>query len=483
MTIFPRRARRQDRTDSEVAAALQASLQAHARRVPRADYLTDQLAERILAAVDEPEPGPAPRRGARARGWALPAIAAASVAAVAAIAVGLTNLGDSGPRPAPPQQGAASFAPGHGSSGVTRPAPSHAVRAVSSAPLSTSAVAPAAGGVRLHDVRVVDLTFAGTDDGWALASADCLNGTPGRCTALLRTHDGRHWRPMPGAAFNVPGVQNCADPCVEHLRFATDQVGYAFGPSAFFMTSDGGRSWQQQPGGALALETADHNVVRVTSPHTGCPGWCDVTVETAAVGSTSWTRETLPSRVDSVGVAFDRGGPDVYLLALQNPAGGSDNARSTLYRSTDDGATWQQFAEPCPSARGEVDSVAIGAGADGRVSVLCARRGTNARFAATSSDAGASFTARGSVPSNAAGLIVGDPATVLAAAGVAADGGRGVVVSHDGGATWRPVAQLRGGVDFIGFESPTVGRVVADGGRVIWTTRDAGRTWQPVRLP
>ena len=127
------------------------------------------------------------------------------------------------------------------------------------------------------------------------------------------------------------------------------------------MTTDGGRAWQRQPGGALALETLNGNVVRVTAQGTGCPLWCHVQVETAGIGSSAWTVRQLPERVPNsvgnFGLSFARGGSDVYLLSLNHTAGGAQTAMSTLYRSTDNGQSWSSVGEPCPRQHGEVDSV------------------------------------------------------------------------------------------------------------------------------
>jgi photosystem II stability/assembly factor-like uncharacterized protein len=460
--------------DRQVVDALRASLHAHARQAPRGG----DLAERVLAAVDEPAPAPLRQRRARFTGWAPPLVAAASVAAIAATAVVLSGLGgganQSGPQPGvQPARSGATVDFGSGKSGhrATPPPSALASRSASAAP-PLRHVSPSLRGLRL-----ADLTFAGTNDGWALGTADCVTGV-GRCTALLRTHDGRHWTPVPGAAFNVPGGTVCADPCVEHLRFANDKVGYAFGDKALFMTTDGGRTWQLQPGGALALETLNGNVVRVTFSHGGCPGPCDVGVETAPIGSSTWTRATLPGPVGGNGVAFDRQGDDVYLLSLGHVAGGGNDARSTLFRSTDDGRTWQQLPEPCPQSAREVDSTAIAAGADGRASVLCLQRNPDygRMSVAVSGDAGSTWHDAGALPGQGADRLVGDPATVLLAAGMVGGAATEVMVSHDGGATWQPVKQLHD-VSFVGFESWTVGRAIAANGRQIWTTRDAGRTW------
>jgi photosystem II stability/assembly factor-like uncharacterized protein len=459
--------RKQD--DPRVENALRASLLANARRAPSGDG----LAERVLAAVDEPPPI-TPRPSKRWAGWALPAIAAASVAAVAAIAVGVANIGTGHP--------AAKLPPTRNS--LSQPAPVNTPSVTS----GTGSAAPSASrepttGGTLLGVRVVDLTFAGTDDGWALASAHCVKGT-GRCTALLRTHDGTHCRPMSGASFNVPGVRQCAAPCVNDVRFANDQIGYAFGPSAFFMTTNGGASWQSQPGGAIALETLNGNVVRVTARGTGCPAWCHVQVETAGIGSSAWTAESLPQHVPNsignFGISFARGGSDVYLLSLGHPAGGASIATSTLYRSTDNGRSWGSLGEPCPRHHGAVDSSALAAASAGRVAVVCTHRAPPQRsFVATSSDAGSTMTAQpGALPWPLGGQVdqlAGDTSTVLAAGGSS-----GLAVSRDGGRSWQRVAAVPGDVTFVGFESTQVGRVIAQNGRSIWTTRDSGRTWTPI---
>jgi photosystem II stability/assembly factor-like uncharacterized protein len=383
------------------------------------------------------------------------------VAGVVAAVVGIENFSP------PPASEPAAPAPSHGvgQSTVTQPSPSAAdIHLPNAASLAPS---------KLRGVRVLDLSFAGADDGWALASADCVRGA-GRCTALLRTTDGSSWRSMPGAAFNVSGVKGCAYPCVAHLRFADDRVGYAYGSSAFLMTIDGGATWQRQPGGAEFLETLDGNVVRVVSDGSGCPGPCNVGVQTAPIGSSRWTTAHLAQNpVSGAGLAFARGGSDAYLLVKRNPAGGAVNQTSTLYRSSNDGHAWQASGEPCPQSGAEVDSIALAAAAAGRVSVLCTtRQAPSRRFVATSGDHGRTFSARpGTVAAAAADQLAGDPATVLLAAG------DGLVRSADGGRSWQAVVRPSGVIGFVGFESAQVGRVVADGGRSIWTTRDAGRSW------
>jgi hypothetical protein len=437
---------------------LRETLARHAAEAPRGQLLAEQIVREATAAA---EPADARRRWGGWRTWTFPLIAAGAVGAVVAAIVGIENYHPSASAPA-------------GTHSVVNPAPSSGRTLPSPTPAATTARVDTS---TLHGVQILDLTFVGPNDGWALASADCVRGG-GRCTAFLRTTDGVHWRSMPGPAFNVLDVRGCADPCVASMRFANDLIGYAFGPNALFMTTDGGLHWQRQSGGAIALETLDQNVIRLTSSHGGCPSWCNVRAETAAIGSTAWLSANVHG--GAFGQQLSRGGSDAYLLFLGHPTGGSrSDGKSVLFRSTDDGRHWNSVGEPCPQISGEVDSHAVAAGGGNRVSVLCARRQSPQRwFVATSTDDGAHFTAQpGAIPEVAVNSqLVGDPATVLVSGGSSR-----LALSRDGGHSWQLIAGPLGQVTFAGFESSTVGRAVTDN-RTIWTTRDAGRTWQPTHL-
>jgi photosystem II stability/assembly factor-like uncharacterized protein len=444
------------------AAALRRSLAAHAAEAPKGEL----LARRIIdsAGADVPVAGPPSRRGWRS--WALPIVAAGAVAGVVAALVGIEHV-----RPTAANQ-PGSPTPSVLSTQQPTPLPT------TSAPESPAPTTVPAVPSKLANVRIADLTFVGDDVGWALGSADCVGGR-GRCTAVLRTTDGTHWTGMSGAAFNVIDVKGCADPCVTNLRFANGLVGYAFGPSAFYVTTDGGRSWHRRPGGAIQLETLDNNVIRVTGTNGGCPGPCNIRVETAAIGSSSWTpADFIPNQLDVSAVLLSREGHDAYLLLTGNPAGGAPSATSTLYRSRDDGRTWQAVGEPCPQTGQEVDSTAIAAGGADRVSALCATRQSPQRYrVATSVDAGSHFVGRpANVPLDRVAALAGDPDTALVAAG------SGLARSTDGGVHWHRIAEVTGTIQFVGFESMRVGRAVSQNGTRIWTTRDAGRTWQPATI-
>jgi hypothetical protein len=262
------------------------------------------------------------------------------------------------------------------------------------------------------------------------------------------------------------------------IRFANDQVGYAYDPSVLFMTTDGGRSWQRQPGGAVALETLDRNVIRLVSDRTGCPGPCDLRVERSDIGSSTWTPIGGTQSLSGVaGLQLTRAGSEVYVLIRRNPAGGAPSQTSTLLALNDNGTTEQNAGEPCPQSSGsagEVDSVAVAAGANRRVTALCQPRGERQpAFVVTSADAGSTFTAAaGGLPTGRLDLLAGDPSAVLLAGGSG-----GIYRSTDGGGHWRRVPGI-GSVIFLGFESPEVGRALSVDGGTLWTTSDGGLHWR-----
>jgi photosystem II stability/assembly factor-like uncharacterized protein len=285
---------------------------------------------------------------------------------------------------------------------------------------------------------------------------------------------------------NVPIVV-CDDPCISNVRFATDRIGYAYGPSALFMTTDGGVTWGRLPGGADALETLDGNVIRVVDQAGGgCVPGCDYNVQTAPIGSAKWRSVDLPGTYDhgsSTGVALVRTGQRAFIEVFGHPAGGGEDATSLLYSSTDDGASWSRHGDPCPaSPRGEVDSSGITAAADGSVAVLCSPRGaTSPEYTALSVDGGATFHAGGSLPAHPTGARLLSAASADVQLVAAFDG---LLRTRDRGRSWQSVPSVPTGAEpsFIGFESTTLGRLVVGTREAIWTTHDAGLTWTPHRF-
>ncbi|MEO8888534.1 MAG: hypothetical protein ABI301_06295, partial [Jatrophihabitantaceae bacterium] len=361
---------------NEFEDRLRAHLADQARHAPDGDALAEQI---IAASSARHQVNVVPLHR-HPRTWMYPLIAAAAVAVVALSLVGLSHLGNSNGHPVAQQTS-------------TRPPPSTVVTTPSPTPSTTgpTRVTPSPTTTvlvqnstqLLTHVRVLDLTFVSNTEGWALATADCLDptATAPACPAMLHTTNaGTSWTTVPNPPANVPIDSSCAEPCIQHIRFATDRIGYAFGPSTLLMTTDGGASWKAQTGGADALETLDGNVIRVVHQGQGCPPGCVYGVQTAPIGSTAWKPVRLPAATSSgmsVGVSLTRTGSSAYLAVFGHTSGGGSNARTNLYRSTDDGASWTNGGEPCSSVGGaEVDSTQLTSGADGSVTVLCSRRGS-----------------------------------------------------------------------------------------------------------
>jgi photosystem II stability/assembly factor-like uncharacterized protein len=276
--------------------------------------------------------------------------------------------------------------------------------------------------------------------------------------------------------------------CVDHIRFATPKIGYLYGPTALLMTTDAGRTWKAQPGGASALETLDGNVIRVSSPD-GCvsPG-CTYTVQTSAIGSTTWTTVALPGAVPGDGITLARTNSSAYLLATANPAGGAETETSALLTSSNDGASWTNRGEVCkqnPGPQGEVDSSAMTGGSDGSIEVLC-----QPRKATTTDSAWVTVSTNGGRTFHATPGLLDSSTPALVGAGTAQDfcvqGPKQLSCTRDGGANYAaangdgkgPKSAL-----WLGFENQSDGRaleVTGSGGGLssnLWTTHDGGKRW------
>jgi photosystem II stability/assembly factor-like uncharacterized protein len=458
---------------SDIERELRDSLAENARRAPAGGGLAERIiadAQRGRGAHDRPS------ARSRWRAWSLPAVAAACVAGVVALIAIVASLQH-------PQTHSASTSSLHTtppptSAAVTSSAP--ASTAASSNPATSNAPTSSAPGTgRVPDgFTVSDLTFVGSEEGWALGSAQCLNNSAKRCIALLWTTDGgQHWGSVKNPAANVSIAGKCDAPCIEHIRFADDKVGYAYGQNALFMTTDGGAHWTRQAGGADALETLSHNVIRVTD--TGnCPPACSYEVWTAPVGGSEWQKAGLPGSVNGDSVLLSRTGDAAYLLIRQNPAGGAGSEQSTLLASSDDGRSWQKRDTTCPQSSGEIDANLMTTADDGSVTLLCTPRlGSGPQFTVTSTDGGSTFRPgrRQALGSFSAGALGAASNSVLL---VSSDD---TYRSSDGGQTWSRLGANSGSdpgqVSWIGFENGTVGRAISTDGRTVWTTTDAGSTW------
>jgi photosystem II stability/assembly factor-like uncharacterized protein len=306
--------------------------------------------------------------------------------------------------------------------------------------------------------RVIDLTFISARAGWALGTGGCLDGSPDTCPAILRTSDGgANWisTPTPPA----PIGRGCAAPCVAGLRFASDQVGYAYGPGALYMTTDGGESWGENEGDASALEVANGVALRVGKD----------TLQAAPVGKASWHAVTLPgpaSRPVSAQSDLVRAMHRAYVTATTGE----------LYASSNDGSTWIRHDNPCGSS----PSSLLAPVADGGLVVACAAASGSAPTLRVSADDAKSFTSC-AVPVKAKSAW---PVAAIDASTLFVVSSGTLQRSTDQGNQWTPVASdtTSGDAAFLGFENSTTGRWVTGDGSTIYTTSSAGTKWTQYRF-
>jgi hypothetical protein len=178
-------------------------------------------------------------------------------------------------------------------------------------------------------------------------------------------------------------------------------------------------------------------------------------------GGATWEPRSLQGEVDFHTMAVHPEDGDVVY--------GYDG-RSGLLRTTDRGGTWEAVPAPALADAGLM-SLAVGAG-DG---VLLA--GTEAGLL-RSSDAGQSWEALIEAPVTAVRVDTSDPDRLVA---YAAAEGQGVVVSEDGGETWRSMGLV--------LDDDAAGHVAVDPGdpdilwagtfgESLWRTTDGGQSWQ-----
>jgi photosystem II stability/assembly factor-like uncharacterized protein len=363
----------------------------------------------------------------------------------------------------------------------------HSSTTVATGVPSTTAVATtAAPGPIVTGEPLLDTTWISNDEGWALVTADLVHTTDGGST----------WRSvsqLPDIKAPTDGVDSnacAAVACVNHIRFADPLHGYLFG-RAFLTTDDGGVTWTRRPSDSVvALEVARGRVFRVVSAH-GCiaPG-CTYFVETATVGSNSWTRLATPSLIgDAAQLLYD--GPRIYVAVYGNPAGGASDAHIQLIRSLDSGKTWQRRSDPCGFVgTEEFDTESLAAAPGGFIVALCQPRlYDRPATVRTSSDAGSTFAAPQTLrlPSGAmVGKIAAGSATSIVVT-VMVNAKQFVWVSHASGAaaSWHSTLQVSSSdatpsVVFLGFEDAQTGRVGFSPDE-LWTTRDGGESWTSSR--
>jgi photosystem II stability/assembly factor-like uncharacterized protein len=243
---------------------------------------------------------------------------------------------------------------------------------------------------------------------------------------VLHTLDrGQHWSLL----ARLPATLGRGAGNVSEIRFANPQDGWAFDP-ALWATHDGGLHWHQVaiPGPVAALEAANGSAWAVlqpcalsSAPQCSTPA----TLVRTQVASDNWQPVpglSIPSREATLALQRQA----VYVLAPGSPA---------MFLLAADGTHFSRLADPCQA---------------------------------------------GFQPSGLAASTPRDIAVVCAGNGAAGSLQKHVLVSSDGGRTYRslPDAPLPGTVQAIAAASPTT-LAIATASGASWIYRTAGQdtTW------
>jgi hypothetical protein len=198
--------------------------------------------------------------------------------------------------------------------------------------------------------------------------------------------------------------------------------------------------------------------------------------------STTWTRLTNPPV--SVNPSLLLQGTDIYAFDVPNWAGAGE---SHLARSRNAGTSWTAIDDPCPGLHTGYRTASASAAPNGVLAVLCESVTLDRAVVQISTDRGKTFGPRRGVPGNSFGPIAAASADTIAV-GYSAGEKSGVIVTRDGGLTWRstlvttrapsPGANLR---PLVGWQDAQTGRASFNTNS-IWSTRDGGRTWTEDRV-
>lgn len=388
----------------------------------------------------------------------------------------------------------------------------------------------------LAPLRLTAVQFISTADGWAVGSRCVAPPAPWQnCRGVvLATHDGGGTWTASALGAGLDGIQ-----------FLDARTGWAYGESAVYATTDGGATWQPltlpakartDASVAVSFVDAEHGwlIVHIQNCATqGCPvivyattdggaawreiaanvlpgrtarlPWADFTaggdlgdghgwllaqtpagiVETTADGGGKWAAKTFPTGGAPTGGAFTAAGAG--WVAAASPSG---RASADVWRTPDAGGAWKQVA----SLPGRVAALAASTdGGSAWVALQPADGGGCPTWPCGDRLAVVSVSGHVSGPRAAGGyrLLSLRALNAQTAWAVATGNGPGyaVVVTHDGGNTWRALyrtAKAPSPSSLWGFWDAQHGWALGsltDPAAVLMTT-DGGATWsQTGRAP
>jgi photosystem II stability/assembly factor-like uncharacterized protein len=311
---------------------------------------------------------------------------------------------------------------------------------------------------------------------------------------LARTDDGgRHWRVIPSPGIDYASPSAYPFRWASGVRFVDRRRGYLFG-AELYATRDGGRHWAQvRPTRQIFdLEVGAGRAYALVAGCGAVRACTQAYLYRLRNGGRTLTRIGPMSPVDPNAQLVVHG-QSVFLLA---PAPARlISAPIPLWVSPNGGRSWLQRVAPC---RGALQPEALAAWSSAGLALACGGEpgtGFQRKTFFVSTDGGAHWRLAGQVPSppRTGGMSGGYIASLAAAdqdTWVLGEGRGTMLVTHDGGRSWRPAAFTgkQSSVEGWGYASFTDAR---HGVAVPWTlngsvlafTNNAGHAWTETPFP
>lgn len=361
--------------------------------------------------------------------------------------------------------------------GGSSPSPNHGASPHPRTPGSPAG--PVSPAPSLSGFLAASVTFVSTQDGWVLGTIPCGAST---CLAIARTRDGGHtWTsvsPPPTSYSQTPLAQG-----VDAIRFANTLNGWAFGPQ-LWATHNGGATWTRisLPGWSSAdfegLETAAGTVHAVFLATSGVPA---IRIATSPVASNSWqvSPTTVPIGAGPV--------PDPQIVLQGGVGWVLEVDRTVIGGARLVSGQWESWQPPCSQVNGPA-SLAASSAQD--LIAVCDQgvwgpATPSGERVWVSSDGGGSFSLLSTPPSITSGASNGpiaSPSSMVAALG----DGASILATFNGGASWSKVYTGSGGIQYVGFTTPSQGVAIAGNptgnlGSLLMTV-DGGHDWAAVPI-
>lgn len=289
------------------------------------------------------------------------------------------------------------------------------------------------------------------------------------------------------------------------MLFIDNEDGLVYNSSGLFATHDGGKTWStvSLPGQVLRVSTSQGSgrqeiwVTYTTCPVSPSASPCGAGVDVSANTGRTWKPLVLPTspyRQAQV-VIGSRG---ALFLGLWSSAGAESDPGELLV-SNDQGTTWTTHVLPCPVGYrlGGQLSVAPDDTLD-TVWMVCTGQGSGGMEGVViyrSEDDGQTWTAESSyelggptgVRGGAPGGRIEDLVALASTEALALQVNGGLVLSNDGGATWKMAGTSAMSQGFLGTldmldasDGWVAFWITVPGYKGLWHTTDGATTWQEV---